>query len=224
MSSAFALEARSIVPSAVRGPLVVLAAAAALVVVVLGVLFAGDHSGSSFDRALDPWLESTAVTNWDLSHAVDFAGEPVGLGLLVVLLAGIAWRLGRRRVALLVVLGTGLSITLTSAIKPLAGRTIHEVYLSYPSGHTASATALSMVAVMLVWHRLRPALALLLLLGVALAVGAAAAWAQAGLLAHYPTDTIGGWCVAVATVSATALLIDRAAAAWLVRRSAGTPA
>lgn len=219
-----AADSRPILPEPLRRPLAVVALLAAVVVVALAVLLAGDHAGTALDHALDPWLESSTAATEPLAKIVDFAGEPVGLASLVVVLAGTALLLGRRRIAVLVVLGTGLSITATSAIKPFVGRTIHEVYLSYPSGHTASATAFAMLAVLLCWHRLRPAAALAALLGAALVVGALAAWAQAGLVAHYPTDTLGGWCTALAVVPATAWLIDRTAAWWQARRGATTPA
>jgi undecaprenyl-diphosphatase len=76
-----------------------------------------------------------------------------------------------------------------------------------------------MIAVMLFWHRLSTGAALALLYGVAFAVGLLAAWAQAGLTAHYATDTVGGWCTALAVVPATAWLIDRTAAWWSVRQA-----
>jgi len=69
-----------------------------------------------------------------------------------------------------------------------------------------------MIAVLLMWHRLSPAAALALLYGVALTAGAAAAWAQAVLENHYASDTVGGWCTALAVVPATAWLIDHATA------------
>ena len=141
----------------------------------------------------------------------------MGLAVLVALLVGVALLLRRPRVAVLVVLGTGLTISVTSALKPLVGRTIHDIYLSYPSGHTASATAVAMCAVLLVWQRLSRAAALALLYGTAFVVGAAAAWAQSSLVAHYPSDTVGGWCTALAVVPATALLIDYAAVRWSIR-------
>lgn len=197
---------------------------AALVVIALGVAFAGMSGGGAFDRWLQPWLTSSTTAWHPLALTIDFCGEPVGLAVLVVVLTGLSLWLRRPRMAVLVLVGTGLAITATTVIKPFAGRTIHETFLSYPSGHTASATALSMAAVFLVWHRLRPAAAFALLMGVALVVGAAAAWAQAGLVAHYPTDTIGGWCTALAVVPATAWLIDRAAAWLALRRTSGRPA
>jgi membrane-associated phospholipid phosphatase len=217
------LDPRPILLPALRRPVAVVAVVAALVVVALGVLYHDTSSGGAFDRWLQPWLDRSTEAWHPVALAIDFCGEPVGLAALVVVLTGLSLWLRRPRMAVLVLVGTGLSITATTVIKEFAGRTIHETFLSYPSGHTASATALSMAAVMLVWHRLRPAAAFALLMGVALVVGAAAAWAQAGLVAHYPTDTIGGWCTALAVVPATAWLIDRAAA-WLARRTAGTPA
>lgn len=46
------------------------------------------------------------------------------------------------------------------------------------------------------------------------------AWFQVALGTHYPTDTIGGFCTAMALVPATALLVD-----WFVarRRDAADP-
>jgi undecaprenyl-diphosphatase len=48
-----------------------------------------------------------------------------------------------------------------------------------------------------------------IVLGFAVAGGALMAWAQIGLTAHYPTDTIGGFGCALLVVLATATLIDR---------------
>jgi undecaprenyl-diphosphatase len=213
-------EPLPVLPSALRRPVAAVAVLAALVVVVLGALFAGDSAAGSLDSRLLPWLESSTTAARPLALTIDFAGEPVGLASLVVLLTVISLLLRQPRTAALVLLGTGLTISVTTVIKPLVDRTIHGDFLSYPSGHTASATALAMTVVVLAWHRLRPAAALALLYGVALVVGAAAAWAQAGLSAHYPTDTVGGWCTALAVVPATAWLID-----WYAtrRRAVGGP-
>lgn len=217
MNRATLPEPLPIVPDALRRPVAIVAVLATLVVVTLGLTVAGDSAPASFDRAVRQELEisTTVESSWAL--AVDFAGEPVGLAVLVALVVGVSLILRRPRVAVLVVLGTGLTISVTSALKPLVGRTIHDIYLSYPSGHTASATAVAMSAVLLVWQRLSRAAALALLYGVAFVVGAAAAWAQSSLVAHYPSDTVGGWCTALAVVPATALLIDYAAARWSIR-------
>lgn len=198
-------------PPILRIPLAVVAILSTAVVVSLGIRHAGETTAGPLDSSVQPWLSDTVAENRPLALAIDFAGEPVGLAALVLLLMMVALALRRPRMAMLVVLGTGLTITTTTLIKPVADRIIHHEHLSYPSGHTASATALAMLATMLAWHRLRPVAALVLLLVAALVVGAAAAWAQAGLVAHYPTDTLGGWCTALAVVPATAWLVDLAA-------------
>jgi len=43
------------------------------------------------------------------------------------------------------------------------------------------------------------------------------AWSQVALGTHYPTDTIGGFCTAMAVVPATAWLVD-----WFAGRRPGT--
>jgi membrane-associated phospholipid phosphatase len=48
-----------------------------------------------------------------------------------------------------------------------------------------------------------------------LPAGAAMGWSEVVLSAHYPTDTLGGFCTALAVVPATARLIDRV---WTSRR------
>jgi membrane-associated phospholipid phosphatase len=220
-------DPQPIVPQALRGCVAIVAALAALVVATLALTFAGDHVPASFDRAVHPELERLTPPDSAWVRTVDFVGGPIGLPALVVLLVAVSLFIRRSRVALLVVLGTGLSISVTSALKPMVGRTIdgiHGVYLTYPSGHTASATALAMILVLLVWHRLNRPAALALLYGMGLAAGTAAAIVQAGLVNHYPSDTVGGWCAALAVVSATALLIDHTAARWSESRSARAPA
>jgi membrane-associated phospholipid phosphatase len=213
-----------ILPQALRRPVAIVAVLAALVVVTLALTFNGDSGPASFDRAVQPGLENSATAYSAWAQAVHVAGHPEGLAVLVALIVGVSLLLRRPRVAALAVLGTGLSISVTSALKPLVGRTIHGIDLTYPSGHTASATALAMIAALLVWHHLSRGAALALLYGVALAAGAVAAWSAAGLDSHYPSDTVGGWCTALAVVPATAWLVDHAATRWSVRRGAGTPA
>jgi hypothetical protein len=54
----------------------------------------------------------------------------------------------------------------------------------------------------------------LVVLGLALAVGGVAGWAQASLGAHYPTDTVGGFSVALALFTPTALAVDHLVDRW----------
>jgi membrane-associated phospholipid phosphatase len=104
-------------------------------------------------------------------------------------------------------------VAVTTVVKPIVGRTIHGEFLSYPSGHTALATALALVIGLVVADRLglgRVA-AVVLVVGLALVAGVAMGWAEVALGAHYPTDAVGGFCAALAAVPATAWLVDRVA-------------
>ncbi|MEW2635075.1 phosphatase PAP2 family protein [Streptomyces sp. NPDC048389] len=210
--------APAVLSPSLRPSLGPMAALAALVVVVLGVLYAGhDKPGR-----VDGWIRSVVQgvrPSWrNVALATDFWGEPAGAAMLVVAAVAGCLLLRRPRAAVLVVAGAGLTVGTTTLLKPLVGRTIHgDGNLAYPSGHTAFLTALALVAALVATERfgLGRRVGTLLVLAAALVAGAAMGWAQIALDAHYPTDVIGGWCTALAVVPATA---------WLVDRSAGEPA
>ncbi|MEU7469889.1 phosphatase PAP2 family protein [Streptomyces sp. NPDC044984] len=192
------------------GPIAVLAA---LVVVVLGALYAGDSEPGTADARIRAAVEGAGPQSRSVALATDFLGEPVGAATLVVGTVTGCLLLRRPRAAVLVVAGTGASVATTKLLKPLVGRAIHEGSLSYPSGHTAFLTAFALVVALLAAGRLglgRTA-GTSLVLAAALVAGAAMGWAQVALNAHYPTDTLGGWCTALAVVPATAWLVDRTA-------------
>ncbi|MGH3428966.1 MAG: phosphatase PAP2 family protein, partial [Mycobacteriales bacterium] len=89
------------------------------------------------------------------------------------------------------------------------GRTFEGVP-TFPSGHTAAVTALSVVAGLLmvsVAHA-RPAVAVWTAAAVVLLAGAAIGSAVVAVNWHYPTDALGGFCTAVALVVALAFLLD----------------
>lgn len=196
-----------------RAGLGAVAALAALAVAVFGVLAAGESRPGAVDGWLRP-AEHVAGQPWrNVALAADFWGEPVGAAALVLVSVAVCLVLRRPRAAVLLVAGAGIAVGATMVLKPLVGRTIHGGHLSYPSGHTAFATALALVAAMLATGRLglgRGA-GTSLVLGAALVAGAAMGWAQVALDAHYPTDALGGWFTALAVVPATAWLTDRSA-------------
>ncbi|MDT8909838.1 phosphatase PAP2 family protein [Amycolatopsis sp. PS_44_ISF1] len=203
-----------VLPASVRPPSLVLAGLGLVVLVGLGVRFAGHSAPSAFDAGLLPGPDGLPDPWWYLATAIDFCGEPVGSVLLVALFVGGALLAGRRRTAVLTVVGSGVTVALTSLAKPLTGRTIHGSFLSYPSGHTAFATALALVGALVLVDRLRlgrPA-GVALLLGSASVAGFLMAWAEVGLGAHYPSDTIGGFATALAVVPTAAWAVDRVAA------------
>jgi undecaprenyl-diphosphatase len=205
----------AVLPPALRTSLGIVAALAALVVVVLGVLVAGHSEPGRVDRwVVRPTADSAGPPWRYVALGTDFLGEPVGAAaVLLVVVAGcllVRWP----RAAVLVVGGTGMSVGTTTLLKPLVGRTIHgDGNLSYPSGHTAFLTALAVVVALFAAGRfgLGRTAGTLLVLAAALAAGAAMGWAQVALGAHYPTDVLGGWCTALAVVPATAWLVDQVA-------------
>ncbi|MGW1088299.1 phosphatase PAP2 family protein [Streptomyces sp. NPDC002596] len=200
-------------PPSLRAWLGLIAALAALVVVVLGVLYAGHSEPGS----VDVWIQSAVDgvrSPWrNIALAMDFLGEPVGAATLVVATVTGCLLLRRPRAAVLIVAGVAMAVGAAALLKHLVGRTIHGDNLSYPSGHTAFLTALALVVALLATGRLglgRTA-GTLLVLAAALVAGAAMGWAQVALGAHYPTDVLGGWCTALAVIPATAWLVDRMA-------------
>jgi len=195
-----------------RRPIAVAAILAALVVAALGAVYSagaklGPHDGRTMplEGLRPPWR--------DVAQAVDLTGEPVGAAMLLATVSAVCLALRRPRMAVLTVAGVGATAAVTTLLKPLVGRQIHGDYLAYPSGHTALATAVAIVAALLAVDLLRPGrrAAVLLVLAAAGSAGAVMAWSQTILSNHYATDTIGGFCTALASMPATAILIDRIA-------------
>ncbi|MFD3991174.1 phosphatase PAP2 family protein [Streptomyces sp. NPDC058583] len=204
-----------------RGRLGLTAAVAALLVVVLGVLYADAGRPGSVDARILAAVEGVGPRARDIALATDFLGEPVGAATLVVAVVTGCLLLRRPRAAVLVVVGVGLAVVTTRLLKHLVGRTIHgDENLSYPSGHTAFLTALALVVTLLATGRsgLGRTAGTSLVLFVALVAGLAMGWAQVVLGAHYPTDALGGWFTALAVIPATAWVVDRVADS--VRRKA----
>ncbi|MFC9589596.1 phosphatase PAP2 family protein [Streptomyces sp. NPDC056944] len=205
--------ARPVLNPALRAWFGPIAALAALAVGLLGIRYAGDGAPSAVDTRLQAAADGAGPWRWDLAHAVDFLGEPAGATLLVAATVAVCLLLRRPRAAVFVVAAVGLSVVTATLLKRLVGRTIHGGYLSFPSGHTAFLTAFALAVALLVAGRpgLGRAAGTSLVLAAGLAAGAVMGWAQVVLGAHYPTDTLGGWCTALAVVPATAWLVDRVA-------------
>ena len=201
-------EQPAILPRPLRGP----AGAAAGVTVLVAGLLTWRYAGDSGPRWLDHRLQALVGAAGIEADAVIVLGSAVSVVLLAVLIGGLALALGRWRTAVLAIVGPGLTGLATTTLKPAIGRTLHGDY-AFPSGHTAGITALGVVTALLVVQVLRTATgasATLLAAG-ALASGGTMAVALIAGREHYPTDTVGGFCVAVAVVLVSALVIDRAA-------------
>ena len=208
-------SAPTVLPPSLRARFGWIAALAALVVAVLGVLYAGHGEPSRVDRwIIQPTADSVRPPWRYVALVMDFLGEPAGSVMLVVAIVTGCLLLRRPRLAVLVVVGAGVTVGTATLLKHLVGRTIHgDGNLSYPSGHTAFFTALSLIVALPATGR--PALGRTagtsLVLAAALVAGAVMGWAQVALGAHYPTDVLGGWCTALAVTPATAWLVDRTA-------------
>ncbi|MFE2421915.1 phosphatase PAP2 family protein [Streptomyces hokutonensis] len=207
--------ARAVLPASLGPRLGLIGVLGALVVVVIGVLYSGHSAPGAVDRWIFPPTSDSVRAPWrQVALVLDFLGEPVGSALVIV--GGVVGCLvvRRPRMAVLVVAGAGVTVGTTTVLKHVVGRTIHGPgNLSYPSGHTAFATALALMAALLATDRLGlgRAAGTSLVLGAGLVAGVIMGWAEVGLGAHYPTDALGGWCTALAVVPATAWLVDRAA-------------
>ncbi|MCH5670905.1 phosphatase PAP2 family protein [Streptomyces gilvus] len=213
----------AVLPRSLRAWLGVTAVAAAVVVGVLGALFAGHTEPGRVDRWFVLPTEDSVQGPWrDVALVFDFLGEPAGSTLLVGAIVLCCLLLRRPRGAALFAVGAVVAVGTTTLLKHVVGRTIHGPgNLSFPSGHTTFFTALALVLALLATGRLglgRTA-GMSLVLAVSLAGGAVMGWAEVALGAHYPTDALGGWCTALAVVPATAWLLDR-----LADRMAGRPA
>jgi membrane-associated phospholipid phosphatase len=195
-----------------RRPAAWVAGLAAAAVAALGMRYEGLTASTRTDRVLD-W----AVENWVPAKVRGFwlvqsLGNPFTVIVLAGLLGVLALVAGRRRLALLAVLGPGLTGIATTGLKPVFDRTLSGEP-AYPSGHTAALTALAMVAALLLTSLISAGVVTRVLLIVVATVGAGAAMAIAltALDIHYPTDTIGGFGTAVAIVLGAAVILDRLA-------------
>lgn len=178
----------------------VLAGVSALVVLLLAVT----HVGDSRPGGWDGWVPAAEGLWHSVALVVDFGGEPLGAAGVLAALVVAAVVTGRRWLAVFAVLGPAVAVGVTVVLKPLVGRTIHgPENLSFPSGHTASATAFALVLAVLLARG--PAGTLV----IAAVVGGAMAWSQVSLGAHYETDTLGGFCTTLAVMPAVVWALER---------------
>src|SRR5690242_6431995 len=193
----------------------VLLAGCAILVAVLGVLFAHRSTADAFDHAVD----SPVITV--------FAGHPVlalrlaspgttAPAVVVSVVIAVACLITRRfRGGVLAVAAVPVAVGLCEAlVKPL----VHRTYIGqvvYPSGHTAAVVARP---AMPSWLRT-------LILAVAYLTGLAVVVGVIAMRFHYFTDTVAGAAVGVGTVCGLALILDLIPAvrpSWIPRRSAAT--
>jgi undecaprenyl-diphosphatase len=211
-----------IVPGPVRLPAAVLAGAAAVLVVVLGLRY---HDDTRAGR-LDSWASDLFVPGAGRG-ALSLVADAVPV-LAIALAGAIAiscLRARRWSFAVFAVAAPVLTTVIVQLGKRVVDRTIHG-QLALPSGHTAGATSVLVVlALMLLARTRRRVLATAALLLAGVAVGAAAVGlAMVSINAHYPTDTVAGFCTALAVTLGVGLGLDAGAARRAPTRPAGGPA
>ena len=198
-------------PPSSRVPLSILGAFGFVVALVLGLRYAGTSHTAGLDAFLLPAIDRVEGPLWYVATAIDFMGEPLGAVVVIAVFGWVCLRHRRPRTAILLVASSGVTVALTTGLKPLTGRLIHGEFLSYPSGHTAFAVTVSAVLALLVIdvRDLKPLAGASVLVGFVAFSGMAMGWAEVALGAHYPTDTFGGFGVAVAVVPVVGWAVDR---------------
>jgi membrane-associated phospholipid phosphatase len=183
------------------------------VILLLSILVAEYDAPTRLDRTADRLAWSTLDN--PVFDRIDVYFQQLGdLSHLVVLVAVVTLALLAARwwsAALLVVLSTVLATAVTKLVlKPLVGRHYDDV-LSFPSTHVTSvaAVALAVAVVMLSGRGPRRVWVQVSVACIAVATAVTSSVAVVAERTHYTTDTIAGWCVAVAVVLAVALTIDR---------------
>ena len=215
----------ALVPPSMRRSLAVVTAVAALVFVVLAVRYAGTSAAGRLDVRVDNVVDPLASTHHWFVGQIMRLGSPLFVVVLAIITAGLCLLLRRRWLAVLAIVGPGITGVATTLLKPALGRTLDAAF-AFPSGHTAGATALGLVLAFLAVSLVQPRRAggLAMLAAGALTAGGAVGTAMIADNAHYPTDTVAGFCVAVVIVLVSALVLDRIAARRGHDRSAGVTA
>lgn len=182
---------------------------AAIAFTILAFAYAGEDEGGKIDYRAEPILDAIVKGHMRPARLVVALGDPIPVIVMAALLSAIAFALGQRRLAIVAVLGPGLTGVATTLLKPVIGRTIHGDF-AFPSGHTAAATALGLVAALLVLGQLRlgRVAGTALLAAAAIIAGGGMAFGLVASDIHYPTDTIGGFSTAIVAVLVTALAVD----------------
>jgi membrane-associated phospholipid phosphatase len=201
-------------------------AACAVIVAVLGVLFAHQTRADAFDRAADAPIISAFRDHQATAYWLARPGSelPAILICAAIVIACLATR--RLGGALLAALGLAISEGITEELlKPVFHRT-YLGSLTYPSGHTTAIFALIVTVAVLLLMPPRPASAKVrgekpalralqyLILAAACILAIVVPIGLMGLRWHYFTDTVGGAAVGLGTVLALAFILD----APIVRR------
>ena len=189
---------------------VALLAGSAILVAVLGALFAHGTVADPFDRAVDAPVIAWFGHRQLLAFRLAYPGTLIPAVVLSAAMAVACLLTGRRNGAVLAVAAVPVATGLCEALlKPLVHRT-YLGQLTYPSGHTATVFALAatVVVLLLAPPPARARVPRMLISAVACAVGVVVIVAVIGLRYHNFTDAVAGAAVGIGTVCGLALLLD----------------
>ncbi|MGH3549526.1 MAG: phosphatase PAP2 family protein [Pseudonocardiaceae bacterium] len=201
---------RPLLSDRVRRPALLVIALAIIVITVFGMRYADQDMPGHLDRSLDALIRNALHRDQPVTGVLVSLGNPAPAAILIAAVAGAAAAARRWAGVLLTIVGTVTAVAITDLIlKPLIGRLSYG-HLSFPSGHTTVVAAVAFATAILVggarWPHSRT---LRLVAGVAaVAVALGVAISLVALRVHYATDTVAGYCVALATVLAVALCLD----------------
>ena len=125
-----------------------LVACAATTFAVLAARYAGTSEAGGVDTRVDAVVDPLGTAHRWLVRHVMALGSPSSVVVLAFAASAVCLVLGRRRLAVLAVVGPGVTGVCTTLLKPALGRTIGGGF-AFPSGHTGGATSLGLVAALL---------------------------------------------------------------------------
>jgi membrane-associated phospholipid phosphatase len=200
----------ALLPAPLRRPSAAIAAVAGLMLAVLAVRYRGQSDGAWLDDVLHSAVDADIVSfvNKLIFYSI-ILGDRTFVIIAALVVAAVCLALRQFKLAVLAVVGPGLTGLAAMLLKSLVGRSINGV-LAFPSGHVSGLTAVVIVVLLLVWRlekRLSRALSVALTLGLVAAL-AAMGVALTRFEIHYGTDVIGGFCLAIGVVPSLALLLD----------------
>lgn len=189
----------------------VLLGCCAVLIAVLGVVFAHQAKADRLDQAVDSPVIAWLGGHPGLAAWLAEPGSLVPAGALSVAIAVACLLAGRLNGALLAVTAIPVAAVLNEGLlKHLVHRTYLGV-LSYPSGHTAAMFSVAATVAVLLLPPPRTAgrwTLRVLLSAAACLLGGVVAVGVIGLRWHYFTDTLAGAAVGIGTTCTLALLLD----------------
>jgi membrane-associated phospholipid phosphatase len=186
----------------------------AVIVTVLGVLFAHQARPDGFDRAVDAPIMTWFDGHRGLGSWLIFPGSPQAAGVLTGAIVVCCLLVGRLNGA---VLAAAALLAAGGLNDGLLKHLVHRTYLgvlTYPSGHTTAVFAMAATVTILLLAPPREGRAGGWRVPISAAVGvlaAVVAVALIGLRFHYFTDTVAGAALGTGTACGLALLLDLAA-------------